>query len=140
MEHITTPNIEKEMLHILNTKPMTRDSLKELVLLGQAMEYSQHACRHFTEEDARAWVEKMNPPARWTMEQTTAVMLQNGYDHKPWEFFAVMNALASDYGATMAKFGADRPDIWASLADDWLDDADAEPGKIGRYWRDIVKH
>ena len=62
------------------------------------------------------------------------------YDHKPCEFYAVMNMLNSDLGRTMAKYGADRPEIWASLAHDWLADPDAEPDKLGRYWRDIVLH
>ena len=33
-----------------------------------------------------------------------------------------------------------RPEIWAALAHDWLTDPDAEPDKLGRYWRDIVLH
>ena len=52
---------------------------------------------------AKEWATHMNPPARWTMDQTTAVMRQQGYNHKPCKFYAVMNALASDYGKTMAK-------------------------------------
>ena len=41
---------------------------------------------------------------------------------------------------TMVKFGADKPEVWAALAHDWLDDPDAIKGKVGRYYRDIVKH
>ena len=51
-----------------------------------------------------------------------------------------MNMLNSDVGKTMARYGADRTEVWASLAHDWLSDIDAEPDKLGRYWRDIVKH
>lgn len=140
MEHITLPNIEKEMKNLLDHQPMCRSSLAELVVLGQAMEYMKHVHREFTEEDAMKWVSHMEPPARWTMDQTTAVMRQYGYDHKPCEFYAVMNMLNSDLGRTMAKYGADRLEIWASLAHDWLADPDAEPDKMGRYWRDIVLH
>ena len=140
MEHITIPNIEKEMQRILEGKTMCYSTLADFVMLGQAMEYMKFARREFTEEDAKHWVAHMDPPARWTLEQTTAVMQQYGYNHKPYEFFAVMNMLNSDMGKTMAKYGADRAEVWAALAHDWLSDPDAEPDKPGRYWRDIVLH
>ena len=139
-KRITIPNIEHEMKEILEKGWMCRDDIKQLVLLGQAMEFMQHTDREFTEADAKEWVAHMNPPARWSMEQTTAVMRQRGYNHKPCVFWAVMNAMASDYGKTMAKYGADKPEVWADLADDFIEDSDAVEDKVGRYWRDIVKH
>ena len=140
MEHITLGNIEKEIKHILSDKAMNWDNLEHFVLLCNAMKYMDHVHREFTEADAKEWVRHMDPPGRWTMEQTTSVMRQMGYSHKPCEFYAVMNSLASDYGDTMARYGADRPEVWAALAHDWLEDKDAEPDKAGRYWRDIVMH
>lgn len=140
MERITTANIEREIEHLLDCAPMNYCNLEKLVLLCKSMKYLSRIHREFTEADARDWMAKMDPPARWTLEQTTAVMKQRGYDHPSHEFCVVMNALVSDYGKTMAKYGADRPEIWADLAHDWLEDHDAEPDKAGRYWRDIVKH
>lgn len=139
-KRITIPNIEHEMKEILEKGWMCRDDIKQLVLLGQAMEFMQHTDREFTEADAKEWVAHMNPPARWSMEQTTAVMRQRGYNHKPCVFWAVMNAMASDYGKTMAKYGADKPEVWADLADDFIEDIDAVSDKVGHYWRDIVEH
>ena len=139
MEQITLANIEKEISYIIEHKPMTRENLEAFVLLSRAMKYMKHVHRQFTEEDDKEWVSHRNPPARWTMEQTAAVMHQRGYDHKPCEFYAVMNMLASDYGKTMAKYNADRPEIWADLAHDWIDDKDAPDNKVGKYWRDIVE-
>lgn len=140
MEHITIENIEKEIDCILEHKPLTRNNLEEFVLLCRAMKYMGRIHRKFTEEDATEWAKHMDPPARWTMEQTTAVMHQYGYSHKPCEFWVTMNMLFSDYGKTMIKFGADKPEIWASMAHDFLDDPDAVKDKVGKYWRDIVKH
>lgn len=140
MEHITIPNIEKEIKHILASKPMSEESLEMFVLLCNAMKYMSFVDNVFTEADARKWVRSMDPPARWTMEQTSSVMRQMGYDHEPIEFYAVINSLVSDYGKTMGKYGADKTEIWAELAHDWLEDKDAEADKVGRYWRDIVKH
>lgn len=140
MEHITISNIEKEIQYILEHKPMNCDNLERFVLLCKAMKYMSHVHREFTQEDAEAWIAAMDPPARWTQEQTTSVMKSLGLHHKPCEFWVAMNALYSDYGKTAAKHGVDKVDFWAELADDFLDDRDAEPDKVGRYWRDIVRH
>lgn len=140
MRHITVENIEKEMTELLNEAPMTCTNLEKFVLLARSMKYMGKVRQEFSEEDAREWVSHMNPPARWTMDQTTAVMHQRGYNHSPCEFYAVMNMLVSDYGTTMAKYGADKPEVWADLADAFIKDADAAGDKVGRYWRDIVKH
>ena len=140
MEHITITNIEKEIDYILGHKPLSCDNLERFVLLCQAMKYMSQMRREFTDEDAQEWAKSMNPPARWTMEQTTAVMNAQGYHHKPCEFWVVMNMLFSDYGKTMVKHSMDKPEVWAALANDFLDDGDAVPDKLGRYWRDIVKH
>lgn len=140
MEHITVENIEKEIQYILENKPLTCDNLERFVLLCRAMKYLGRMHHAFTEEDAKEWANQMNPPARWTMEQTTAVMTQNGYNHKPCEFWITMNMLFSDYGKTLIKNNMDKPEIWAAMAHDFLDDPDARPDKLGRYWRDVVKH
>lgn len=139
MEHINLPNIEKEIKHILRGKAMNWDNLEHFVLLCKAMKYMEYVDCEFTEENAKEWVRNMDPPGRWTMEQTTSVMRQMGYHHEPFEFYAIMNSLASDYGNTMARYGADRPEVWAALAHDWLEDKDAVEDKAGHYWRDIVK-
>ena len=136
---ITIPNIEREMQQLLTEGWMCRDDLKELVLLGEAMELLSQTEREFTEADAREWVSHMDPPARWTMEQTTAVMRQHGYEHRPCVFYAVMNMLVSDYGKVASRFSMDRVDFWAEMANAFIDDPDAEDMKVGRYWRDIVR-
>ena len=115
-------------------------NLEKFNILCKAMQNLGKIHHKFTEEDAKEWMKYMNPPARWTIEQTTAVMHQNGYNHKPCEFWVVMNMLFSDYGKTMIKHNLDKPELWASLANDFLEDYDAVPDKLGRYWRDIVKH
>lgn len=140
MEKITISNIEHEIERLLDSKPINCENLEKFVLLCRAMKYMGRIKRSFTQEDAENWVHHMTPAARWTMEQTTAVMNQRGYHHKPCVFWAVMNSLYSDYGNTMKKYNADLPDIWADLANDWLEDDDAVEDKAGKYYRDIVKH
>ena len=140
MKQFTQKHIEEWLEEFVEEMPLTCANAEKFNIMCKAMENLGFMGREFTEEDAKAWVASMNPPAKWTMEQTTDVMNKQGYYHRPCEFWAVMNALYSDYGKTMAKYGADKPEVWAALAHDWLDDMDAEDGKAGRYWRDIVRH
>lgn len=139
MKHITIENIEHEIEELLDNAPLTCANLERFVLLARSMKYMGRVHREFTEEEAKEWVASMSPPARWTMEQTTAVMNQKGYRMKPCEFWAVMNMLVSDYGKTAAKHGVDKPEFWADMAYDFINDSDAGPGKVGRYWRDIAR-
>ena len=140
MKQFTQKHIEEWLEEFVEEMPLTCANAEKFNIMCKAMENLGFMGREFTEEDAKAWVASMNPPAKWTMEQTTDVMNKQGYYLRPCQFWAVMNALYSDYGKTMAKFGADKPEVWAALAHDWLDDSDAEEDKAGRYWRDIVKH
>lgn len=139
MKNISVPNIEEAISNLLRHGKMCSEDIRELVLLGQAMEYAGHADREFTEADAKEWVNHMDPPGRWTMDQTTAVMRKHGYGYKPCVFYAVMNMLWSDYGKTVVKHGMDNLDFWVEMAHDFIDDHDAVDMKVGRYWRDIVK-
>ena len=140
MQEFTQANIEKWLQDFVKTAPLNCCNAEKFNIMSFAMKNMAHMDHVFTEEDAKEWVHHMNPPARWTIEQTTAVMNQQGYHYKPCEFWAVMNSLASDYGATFAKYGIDRADMWADIAHDWLSDKDAVHGKAGRYFRDIVMH
>jgi hypothetical protein len=139
MERFTQQNIEKWLEEFVREMPLTPANAEKFNIMCKAMKNLGFMHMNFTEEDAKEWAKHMNPPARWTMDQTTAVMQQRGYNYKPCEFWVVMNMLASDYGKTMAKYGVDKPEFWADLACDFIGDADAEDGKVGRYWRDIVR-
>lgn len=139
MEEFTISNIEKWLSEFVKTMPLTCSNAEKLNIMCMAMQNMSHIHHEFTEEDAKEWLRRMNPPARWTMDQTTAVMKQHNFDHEPYVFCVVMNMLASDYGKTMAKYNADKTEIWADLAHDFIVDADAGHEKVGRYYRDIVK-
>lgn len=139
MSRITNKCIEEEITLLLEKGSFCHSNIEWFNELCAAMQNLSKIHRGFTEEDAKEWLKHMNPPARWTMDQTTAVMRQHNLDHEPYVFCVVMNMLASDYGKTMAKYNADKPEIWADLANDFIVDLDAEYGKVGRYYRDIVK-
>lgn len=140
MEKITLQTVDHDIEELLEHGSLTMSNLEEFNALSWARKNLADMPCHFDEETAREWVARMNPAARWDMAQTTAVMQSKGYNHRPCEFWAVMNMLNSDYGKVMAKYGADKPEIWADMADAWLTDPDARGHKVGRYYRDIVEH
>ncbi len=138
MAKFTQPDIEAWIQEFVRDMPLTCANAEKFNIMCKAMRNLGYMHMEFTEEDAKEWAKHMNPPARWTMDQTTAVMRQRGYQHKPCEFYAVMNSLFSDYGKTAAKYGVDKPEFWADMACDFINDADAVEDKVGKYWREIV--
>lgn len=76
----------------------------------------------------------------WNMEQVQQVMEQREIDCDPVKFFAVLNAVYSDYSAVAKKHGVNKMDFYADLAKAWLEDDDAVEDKAGKYFRYIVKH
>lgn len=140
MSRFTIEAIDKEIARLMERGAMTAATLAEFNELQRARKYMSRMPCKFSEEDAKEWVAAMDPPARWTMEQTTAVMVGRGYSHRPCEFWATMNMLYSDYGKMLAKYNADKPEVYADMADAFLTDPDAAPHKLGRYYREIVEH
>lgn len=76
----------------------------------------------------------------WNMEQVKQVMEQREIDCDPVMFFAVLNAVYSDYYAVAKKHGVNKMDFYADLAKAWLEDEDAVEDKAGKYFQYIVKH
>lgn len=99
-----------------------------------------------TRADAEAWVASMRNTdtakptgGRWTWDQTSAVMAERGLRYPPADWYAVLNMLYSDYGPLLAKHGPKELDAYVEMARAFLDDPDAAPNKMSRYYRYITK-
>lgn len=106
--------------------------------------YEAHKCK-LTKTDAEKWIGEMvnadgSYGQHWPMEQTTIILRQKNYNCDADEFYAVINAMWSDYCKVAQKYGVDNVDFWADMAMAFLDDKDAEAEKAGRYFKHIVKH
>ena len=55
------------------------------------------------------------------------------------EFYAVLNAMYSDYSMVLKKYGMSSPEFYADMAKAWLCDKDAKAGKAKLYFEYIVK-
>ncbi len=127
-----------------------RDAYKALhMLCEEDMEpedRSAHASEHkaLTKETALEWTGRMQNEdgttgPHWSMEQTEQARKQRGIDCDPLAFYVTMNMMYSDYCKAAEKVNASSVDFYAYMARAFLDDKDAQPDKLERYYRCIAK-
>ena len=116
-----------------------------------AMDGGGHRGSHkkMTREIAEDWVNSMegSDPAKqhggkWTMEQIKPIAQKYGVPTEGdrfWEFYAVMNAMYSDYYPVAKKYNVLTPDFFADLAMAFISDKDAVENKAAMYYECIVE-
>lgn len=97
-----------------------------------------------TEPVAKEWLESMENSdgttgPHWTLEQTKQVAAQKGVTYDPVKFWVAMNMMYSDYFSVAKKFNINNTDFYVELAKAFLDDKDAAPGKLARYYEFVVR-
>lgn len=98
---------------------------------------------------AERWVQGMKneDPARpkgprWSMEEVKPHAMKFGVEtegEELVEFWAVMNAMFSDYAGVAKRFNITSPEFYAMMAKAWMDDKDAVPNKTAMYYKCCVK-
>lgn len=76
----------------------------------------------------------------WSLDQVRQIIKQKDLLCDPYKFWAVMNAIYSDYAKTIQKHGVHNQDFYVDMAMDWLMDEDAVDDKAGAYYTYVVKH
>ena len=115
-----------------------------------AMDGGGHGKHHkLTREMAMEWVDSMegSDPAKphggkWSMEQVKPIATKYGVPtegDKFVEFWAVMNAMYSDYYPVAKKYNALTPEFFADMAMAFISDKDAVENKAAMYYECIVK-
>lgn len=107
----------------------------------------QHHGETLTREDAQEWVRSMRAAdgsrgGRWkSMADVKPLAERMGItgEKEMVEFFAIINAMYSDYCKVAKKHGVDKPEFYADLAKAWIHDEDAEENKAMLYYDCIVK-
>ena len=97
----------------------------------------------FTEKTADEWVRGMknadgSTGPHWNMEQARQLAQRRGVKAAPAEFYAVLNAVYSDYCEVAKKHNVHNADFYADLAKAWLNDKDAVPDKAAAYFEYVV--
>lgn len=92
---------------------------------------------------AESWVEKMERAAGGEiipLDRARELMEKHGIQLDPYEFWAVLNAVQSDYSKVFAKYGlGGNMDFLAEMAKAWICDADAVHEKAAAYFMHVVK-
>lgn len=117
---------------------------------GMNYKHSEMENYEISDQEIQMWLKEMENEdgtrgAHWTKEQTTplakshGVILNEDVDDTIWNL--VMNIVYSDNCKTAKKYGVDKPDYYADLAKDWLEDEDGLQGreKVSAYYENIVK-
>ena len=143
-------------IHRLEEKELTWqtcDKLCGLYMLKEHMEKQKHSKNEshhaLTREEAIEWVDGMHGEdpavprgAKWTMDQMKPVATKYGVPtegERLWEFWAVMNAMYSDYYAIAKKYNQLNADFFADMAMAFINDKDAVENKAAVYYECIVE-
>lgn len=107
--------------------------------------YSMPEAKTFDMAMADEWTASMKNEdgtkgPHWTIEQVKQVMAQKGIKGEPYEFYAVLNMIYSDYCAVLKKHRVNNLDVYVDLACAWLMDEDAVSDKSYAYYENVVKH
>lgn len=147
--------VEHEIKRLRAFGETSYENCERLVLLKEALRYmtgeSGGAMAHaeggcpMTEQEMKSWVSCMENAdgsigAHWPLDQTEQVRTQRGIDCDPMKFWVSMNMMYSDYCKVAKKNNANTLDFYADMAKAFLDDADAQPDKLARYHKYVVKH
>lgn len=102
-----------------------------------------------TKQMAEEWVDSMESEdsekpegETFTMEHARQLAKKIGYEtegQKAIDFYAILNAVYSDYCKVAEKYDVDEPEFYACMAKAWLEDKDAVRNKAGAYYQHIVK-
>ena len=101
-----------------------------------------------SKEDACDWVDNMQNEDQehprggvWSMEEAKELarlvhMTTDG--QKFIDFYAMVNAMYSDYSKVAEEYDVEEPEFFAKLAKAWIEDKDAKKNKTALYYHCIV--
>lgn len=102
--------------------------------------------REFDKQTAMEWVESMEDKdgvkgGAYTWHQAQQYGRNMGItgEERLAEFYAVMNAMQSDYWQVAKKFGVDKPEFYACMAKAFIEDPDAVEDKVAMYYECIAR-
>lgn len=87
-------------------------------------------------DEAENIVRRMTPKGQyWTFNQAKEFVQNHGVTHDWVNWYLVLNMVYNDYYDTAKTFGLQKdPEFYFSLAKDFIDDPDAKPLKVEKYF------
>ena len=94
---------------------------------------------HLTKQEAQEWCSRMRNAdgtrgGHWSLEEVLEVMKEKNVDVHPYDFYAVLNMMYSDYCKVAHKFGVNHRDFYIEMAKAFLEDKDAAEEKTVIYY------
>lgn len=86
--------------------------------------------------EAEAYVKAMRPAGQnWTHKQVKEYLASKGITDRCTDYYLVMNMVYNDYQRTAQLYGLQSDvEFYFSLARDFIEDPDAKPFKVERYF------
>lgn len=108
-------------------------------------EYPNKQNDRLTEESARRWVRSMkhsdgSTGEYFTMEQAKEWMTKHSVSLPLPDFYAIMNAMKSDYCMVAKKFNINTEEFYGEMAKAFIEDKDAHPNKAAIYMNCIAAY
>lgn len=102
----------------------------------EIMEKMEHRAYSITKEQAEAIVRNMRPRGQaWSFEEVKNLVTTKGVTDRWVDWYLVMNMVCNDYYNTAKTYGLQNEnDFYFSLAKDFIEDPDAEPHKVAKYF------
>ena len=124
-----------------NMRYMYPETRNEMSSMSGSMERGHGSSESYpkaTREIAEGWLKDMKnvdgtSGQHWSYDQCKQVMQQRGYNADPIEWWVAMNMMYSDYCKVAKRMGLDNVDFYASMADAFLNDPDADENKLSTY-------
>ena len=91
------------------------------------------------------WVDRMKNAdgttgPHWSWNDAAAIKQKYGIPCDDRDFYVALNMMYSDYCAAVKQAGAATVELYARMAEAFLNDKDAQPDKLERYYRYIAQH
>ena len=105
----------------------------------------QQAPEPLTLETATEWSKRLqnedgSTGPHWTLEQAKQLATQRSIPADPLEFWLALNLMYSDYSKVAKKHNVGGSiDFYVDMAKAFLDDKDAGPDKLAKYYEFVVK-
>lgn len=92
-----------------------------------------------------AWVDRMENAdgttgPHWSRHEAEVIQTKYGISCGELEFYTALNMMYSDYCVAIGQSGAATVELYARMAAAFLNDKDAQPDKLSRYYQYIARH
>lgn len=127
MEHLLTLE-DKVWEHLRNSNP---NAYNEMLSELEDMRYTIDL------DEAKNIVRAMKPFGEyWSYEQIQDYLKSKNVHEDCLEYYLAMNMARNDYTDTARKYALENdPDFYYGIATDFIYDEDAEPHKVGKYFK-----